>query len=297
MLAALLWNPIVAKELRSRMRGWHAAVLLTAYLCAVGGLGCLVYSDEIGISTNVVAIGSIGGTIFKVLAATVLVTVALVAPGLVGPAISGEREHQTLDLLLVTPLRPARIVIGKLVAALAFVVLLVVVSLPLLSVALLLGGVPLSEVLEALALTLVFAFTLGALSMLFSVVLRRVTASTVVSYLAMLALALGPIASGALYQRIAYPDGGVSRLAALVDSVSPPVGAASLLDSNESCGGTVLVPLGGGPTGPTVNCQSTTSLGPLGSVETWQATLAFDGAIAVAALGASVLFMRRQERR
>ena len=174
-MAAVTWNPIVTKELRSRMRGWHAFALLTGYLCVIGGLGWIVYDADIGSSGNIVGLGSTGAQVFRALAGVVMATVALVVPGLVGPTISGERERQTLDLLLVTPLGPARIVLGKLVAALAFVVLLVIACLPLFSVAFLLGGVGIAEVLEVVAFTLVGAITIGALSMLVSVLLRRVS--------------------------------------------------------------------------------------------------------------------------
>ncbi len=201
LLASLAWNPIVARELRSRMRGWHAAVLLTAYLCVIGSFGYLVYASSAATTGNVVQEGNAGAALFAAVAASVIATVALVVPGLVGPAISGERERQTLDLLLVTPLRPARIVIGKLAAALAFVAFLVVACLPLFSVSFLLGGVPLSKVFEAVAFALVLAFALGSVSILVSAALRRPAASTVVSYLALLVLVVGPLLGGYLWSR------------------------------------------------------------------------------------------------
>ena len=94
------------------------------------GTGVDLYDADIGSSGNIVGLGSTGAQVFRALAGVVMATVALVVPGLVGPTISGERERQTLNLLLVTPLGPARIVLGKLVAALAFVVLLVIACLP-----------------------------------------------------------------------------------------------------------------------------------------------------------------------
>ena len=240
-VAAVTWNPIVSKELRSRMRGWHAFALLTGYLCVIGGLGWIVYDSDIGSSGNVVGLGSTGAQVFRALAGVVMATVALVVPGLVGPTISGERERQTLDLLLVTPLGPGRIVLGKLIAALAFVVLLVIACLPLFSVAFLLGGVGIAEVLEVVAFTLVGAITIGALSMLISVLLRRVSSATVVSYLVMLALTVRPIAAGYLLNRALsepaqsgpapFSIAEVNGTTGIVEAVSPAVGAASLLDA------------------------------------------------------------------
>jgi len=307
VFSAVIWNPIVAKELRSRMRGWHAFALLTGYLCVIGALGWLVYDADIGSSGNIIGLGSTGAQVFRALAGIVMATVALVVPGLVGPTIAGERERQTLDLLLVTPLGPARIVLGKLMAALLFVVLLVVACLPLFSVAFLLGGVSLSEVLEAVALTLVGAITIGAVSMLISVAFRRVSSATVVSYLAMLALTVGPIAGGyALNRALAEPAQNgpapfaiaeINGTTGIVDAISPAVGAASLLDASD-CG--VVAPFFGSGVGVpiAIGCgpggQYVLNLGPLGTWQAWQATFLLDGVVAAAALGASVAVLGRR---
>ncbi len=307
-VAAVTWNPIVSKELRSRMRGWHAFALLTGYLCVIGGLGWIVYDADIGSSGNIVGLGSTGAQVFRALAGVVMATVALVVPGLVGPTISGERERQTLDLLLVTPLGPGRIVLGKLIAALAFVVLLVIACLPLFSVAFLLGGVGIAEVLEVVAFTLVGAITIGALSMLISVLLRRVSSATVVSYLVMLALTVGPIAAGYLLNRALsepaqsgpapFSIAEVNGTTGIVEAVSPAVGAASLLDASD-CG--VVAPFFGSGVGVpiVVGCgpggQYVVNMGPLGTWQAWEGTFLLDGVIAVGALSASVLLLNRRE--
>jgi ABC-type transport system involved in multi-copper enzyme maturation permease subunit len=298
---AVTWNPIVAKELRTRMRGWHAFALLTGYTCVIGALGWLVYNTDISSSGNAMGLSATGADVFRVLAVAVMATVALIVPGLVGPTISGERERQTLDLLLVTPLRSSTIVVGKLFAALYFVVFLVVACVPLFCVAFLLGGVSLAEVVEAVIFTLLGAFALGAISMLASVSLRQVSASTVVSYLAMLVLAVGPVAGGyALNRALNQPaQNGPAPFAVaqagtasgVVEALSPAVGAASLLDASD-CG--VVTPFfGSGIAVPvSLNCgpggQYSLVLGPLGTVQIWEAGLVLDGAIGLAALGASV---------
>ncbi|HXW80594.1 MAG TPA: ABC transporter permease [Acidimicrobiales bacterium] len=300
-LTAVTWNPIVAKELRSRMRGWHAFALLTGYTCVIGALGWLVYDTDISSSGSAMGLSATGANVFRVLAAAVMATVALIVPGLVGPAISGERERQTLDLLLVTPLRSSTIVVGKLFAALYFVVFLVVACVPLFCVAFLLGGVSWAEVVEAVIFTLLGAFTLGAISMLASVSLRQVAASTVVSYLAMLILAVGPVAGGyALNRALNQPaQNGPAPFAVaqsstgsgVVDALSPAVDAASLLDASD-CG--VVTPFFGSGIGVPVSMacgpggQYSLGLGPFGTVQIWQVGLVLDGAIGVIALAASV---------
>ena len=54
-------------------------------------------------------------------------------PAITAGSISGERERQTLDLMLTTRMSPMEIVLGKLFASLSTTLLLIVSSLPILS--------------------------------------------------------------------------------------------------------------------------------------------------------------------
>jgi len=44
-VAEALWNPIVAKEYRSRMRTWRSPVAMTVYILLLGGLGWAIFSS------------------------------------------------------------------------------------------------------------------------------------------------------------------------------------------------------------------------------------------------------------
>jgi len=307
LLARVLWNPIIAKELQTRMRGWHSMALLTGFLCVTGGFGYLVYSSAVAGSVSVVQVGAVGDDLFSALAVAVLVVIPLVVPGLVSPAISGEREHKTLDLLLVTPLHPARIVVGKLVAATAFVVLLIVAAVPLFSVAFLLGGVALSQVAELLCFALVGVVCIGSVGMFVSTAVRHTSTATVVAYLAMLALVAGPLVAGYALDRAFDPgsssnglDPGYQALSGapgVVYSLSPLVGADGVLQ-NGACNTDALsfpAPFSGTAFGCGSASLYTTDLGPLGTWRTWELTLLAEGALTVAALGGSVWLLRRRD--
>lgn len=302
-LSRLAWNPIVGKEIRARMHGWHAAVIVTGYLCVVGAVGYLGYSGIESSASDVVQVGGTGSSLFTGLAATVMATAALIVPGLVAPSIAGERERETLDLLLVTPLGSARIVLGKLIAAIAFVIVLVLACLPLFAVAYLLGGVGLREVLEFAVFILVGTACLGALSMLASAALRRVTAATVVAYLAALVVAAGPFVAAYAWQAAVTPNQPVvtgSGGQGTLEAISPVMGADALINGNSPCGtGGLVTPYTGNLAPPVVNTCSgpgdySTTMGPLGSWPTWVTSLTFDGVIAAGAVGASVLLLRRK---
>jgi ABC-type transport system involved in multi-copper enzyme maturation permease subunit len=208
----LFWNPIVAKEVRSRMRTWRAPMVLLAFLAILGAVGYTAYQSTAPDVSTSSDMGRVGNAVFGSLAAALIVLVGFIVPGLVGGAISGERERQTLDLLMVTPVRPLRIVVGKLFSSLLYVLFLVVAAIPLFSIVFVLGGVALSQVVAVMVVTLVTVLAFGSLAMLCSAVMRRTTASTVSSYLAAFLLVVAPLIAGALIATSRNNGGGSSGI-------------------------------------------------------------------------------------
>jgi ABC-type transport system involved in multi-copper enzyme maturation permease subunit len=194
-------NPVLARELKQRMRGRHVWLVVSLYLVILVLILRWVYDaasrdssfDQFGGGVNVLASAAAGRAIFQWLLFFMLLLVCFIVPGLTAGAISGERERQTLIALQLTLLRPRSIVFGKLLASLAFVVLLIVASLPLLTVPFLVGGVSLSEVVKGLVMVLATAVTLACLTLACSALLRRTQAATVVAYGVVLAMVLGTL--------------------------------------------------------------------------------------------------------
>ena len=91
---------------------------------------------------------------------------------LLSDAISGEIRQRTLEDLLVTPIRAVHIVLGKLLSRLLQVVLLLAISLPVLAVVRVFGGVPWDYVVSGLCITLSAAVFAGSLSLLCSILYR-----------------------------------------------------------------------------------------------------------------------------
>lgn len=114
----------------------------------------------------------------------------LVAPAMTAGSISGERERQTLDLLLVTNTGPVKLVLGKLLESFSFLALLVMCSLPMLSLVLITGGATLAQVLISVAFLLLTALAALSVGLVCSSLFQRTVTSTVVSYLSVFALGL-----------------------------------------------------------------------------------------------------------
>ncbi|NOZ28845.1 MAG: ABC transporter permease [Chloroflexi bacterium] len=192
---SLRWNPVIIKELRARMRGARAFVILTGFLLLLGlflyGLYQALVSGQRYWGGGAPLGAMIGRSLFISLALFELFVVCFITPALTSGAISGERERKTLDILLVTPLSPWSILWGKLVASLSYVLLLILAAVPMASLIFLFGGVTLADMLRALAILLLCALTFGVLGLFFSVWLRRSGRAMVASYVILLLLAVG----------------------------------------------------------------------------------------------------------
>lgn len=228
-------NPVLSRELLQRMRGPRAFIVLTLYLLV---LSLIVWAMYEGVSRNsssfagpdVEQIAGLGRSVFQTLLFCVLTLVCFIVPGVTAGAIAGERERQTLVSLQVTLLRSRSILLGKLIASLAFVVLLILATLPLAGVTFLLGGVEPDEVLRGTGMVLVVAFVLACLSLLCSTFLRRTQGATVMSYALVLALVLGTFV--AFGMQAAFSRGSAVDNQ-LVLQVNPYMAVASVLDRSD----------------------------------------------------------------
>jgi ABC-type transport system involved in multi-copper enzyme maturation permease subunit len=111
-----------------------------------------------------------------------LFMVSLIGPTLTAGAIASEREHQTFEILRATALSARSLVLGKLGASLAYLLLLIVAALPIESIAFLLGGVALEEVLVSSLMLVVTALFYCSLGLFFSSFMKRTTSANVASY-------------------------------------------------------------------------------------------------------------------
>lgn len=179
-------NPVIAKELRGRMRGRQAFITITVYLLLISAILALIYL------TTMLGTGNtfwtpefrqgLGKAVFGTVILMELSLIPFIAPGLTSGAIAAEREHRTFDLLRTTLLSARAFVLGKLGAAFAFLLLLIFAALPLESIAFMLGGVGLEELLVSTLMLIVTAVYFCTLGLFFSSLMKRVLPATVASY-------------------------------------------------------------------------------------------------------------------
>lgn len=190
--AMQFWNnPMLTKELRSRMRGWRSPLTIAAYLVVLGGVGCAYFLLQ-SYQARYGGLGpQIGLQMFMILSTFQLLLVAFITPAFTVGAISGERERQTFDLLMCTRLTPWSIVFGKLFSGTAYSLLLLVAGLPVLSIVFLLGGISLGSLAMTFVVLLANAITFAVIGLFCSALFRRTQVSTIVAYGAVFFLIIG----------------------------------------------------------------------------------------------------------
>ncbi|MGD9721805.1 MAG: ABC transporter permease subunit [Pirellulales bacterium] len=184
----LVENPVLQRELLVNLRMVRAFLLLLFYLGMLGVVVLLAWPQErhLDLTTNPEASKRLINLVFL----GQYMLASMMAPSFAAGTITGEKERMSYEMLLASPLRPGAIVLGKLLASLCHLMLLIFASLPIVMLCLPLGGVSIYEALAAYFGLFVSVITFGMISLAASSYFRRTSASLLVSYLLILPLAL-----------------------------------------------------------------------------------------------------------
>lgn len=188
-------NPVYRQESRVSARSFRLPLII---LSCNSLLALVALLDMYSMVTQVKATAEIQYSSFLSLyifgAAIEFAMLLLIVPALTAGSISGERERQTLNLLLTTRMTPADIVLGKLMSCLSTVFLLVVSSFPILALVFVYGGVTGRDILLLLVSFGSTALLAGSIGICCSSVFKRTTIATAVSYCTLAVLVLGTMA-------------------------------------------------------------------------------------------------------
>lgn len=184
---AMLWKELGVEPnlqfLTSRSRTfWFCALLLLVTVYVLSYVYILRYEKPSDAAINVLHFFSVGPTCF------VFLCIAIRASGL----ISREREQQTLDSLLTTPLKRSEILVAKGLGSIWSTRVVWLLLPAVWIVGLLSGQIHLSGFLLQIAAVLVFSIFFASLGLWFSMTCRTTTRATLFTLLAALVLLLGP---------------------------------------------------------------------------------------------------------
>ncbi len=179
--------PVYQKESMTSSRTTRLTVIVMVFnliLSLVGLLQLLLTVNGSGYYGDM-SYGSLL-QMYTLVAAFEAAFILFIVPALTAGSISGERERQTLDLLLCTRLRPVDIIVGKLLSCLSIVFVLMFSSLPVLALVYIYGGISVWDLAVLFGCLMVTTLYIGGVSILFSALVKKTTVATVLSYLAVI---------------------------------------------------------------------------------------------------------------
>lgn len=275
----LVLNPVLDKEFRSRMRTWKSPLLISLYLGTLALITLGYYWTQ---QQRVFYSGfgpDVGPQIYVTLTIFQLMLVSFVTPAFTAGVISGEREKQTLDLLICTRLSATSIILNKLLASIAYILLLIISSLPFFGVVYFFGGVLLSEIAQVFLVYLMTALTFGAVGVFCSTIFRKTQVSVVVTYVIVFFFLAGTAAITAFLVNVRPNFGGIPAFAYLNPLVALystfPGSFAQGMPLNFGIGSSRMVGLNA----------------PVSSLQPWHYNFIGDGIIIVVLLFIAVLLL------
>src|SRR3954471_6947699 len=165
-------NPILLRVVEAGGRRRRDLFIRCAYL------GLLVFvvitslisgQGQISSGASLNDLAKMSDKIFHSMSYLQLGLVALLAPIFTAGAITQEKDSQTYDILLSTPLTNGQIVLGSLLSRLFFVVALLVSGIPVFSITQVFGGVAISAIAYSFAIAAATAFVTGSIAMAIAV--------------------------------------------------------------------------------------------------------------------------------
>jgi ABC-type transport system involved in multi-copper enzyme maturation permease subunit len=135
-------------------------------------------------------------TFFSVFSFLQVLAVVVAGPAMAAGTIASEREHRTIEYLFASTLTNAEIIFGKLLARLMQLGYLVLAGMPILFIAMLMGGIAPEAIVVLTIVTLSTALTVSIVSITISVWTARARDAVMRAYLVLIiALILPPLIS------------------------------------------------------------------------------------------------------
>lgn len=176
-------NPIYKRERTVGSRSIRLPMILTVFNSILALVALLnMYSMVSQVEVTAEIQYSAFMELYTFGAMIVFAMILFIMPALTAGSISGERERQTLDLLLSTQVTGLEVAAGKLMASMYNVLLLLISSLPVMALSFVYGGIGLWDLAFLILSFLASALFTASIGICFSALCRRTTMATALSY-------------------------------------------------------------------------------------------------------------------
>ena len=177
----MMQNPVYSREMKVSSRSIRLPLIIVLFNGILSMVTLLnMYSAVAQVESTAVIQYSSFMDMYEFVTTIEFILLMFIVPAVTAASISGERERQTLELMLTTQMTASQVVIGKLMSALSTLLLLIVSSFPAVAMVFVYGGITWQDILSLLMCYITVAFFAGSLGICFSALFKR---STISSYL------------------------------------------------------------------------------------------------------------------
>lgn len=223
-------NPVLRKDLLGLLRLPRVAAIQIAFVAVLAFM--VLTSWPQGGVLAVAAQGRDDLLLGVIVGQLVLLT--LFVPGIAATAIVGERDANTLEMLYASRLSAGQIVMGKVLSAISFPILLIITGLPFVALLVWRGDVNVEKLVYSYLILVVSALFLAMVSLTISAFSRQTSSALVVAYIAVLVLCGGVLVpaslilreSSGIFAQILHYARGLSPVAAALSVLRPDAGNA-----------------------------------------------------------------------
>lgn len=183
-------NPILVRVVYGASRRTRHLWLRTGYLGAL--LVVVLFSmgtSLSGVEASLSDLAKAASQTFTRVSQVQLALMCFLAPVFTASAITQERDAQTFNILLATPLSNAQIVFGSLMSRLYFLMILLIASVPIFLMTMIYGGVTMTQVIQSFALSASTAVLTGSIA-IFVAMIGVGTRRTIFSFYLLIGLYL-----------------------------------------------------------------------------------------------------------
>ncbi len=188
----MMRNPVFSREMKVNSRSVRLPVIILLFNGILSLVTLLnMYSAVAQVRTTAAIQYSSFMDMYEFVTTIEFILLMFIVPAVTASSISGERERQTLELMLTTQMTAFQVVIGKLMSALSTLLLLIVSSFPAVAMVFVYGGITWGDAVSLLLCYITVAFFAGSVGLCFSALFKRSTISTVVTYGVLVAVVAG----------------------------------------------------------------------------------------------------------
>ena len=189
-------NAVLFKDMSIDMKRPKILILMMIFngLVFLTAGGFMIYIEAAGIGGENINYRALAIMLIVLIAEEACALFAVV-PALTANTISGEKERQTLDVLLTTRMTPFEIVLGKYLSVLSLGIILVLSTFPFLALVFIYGGLNFLQLFGLVAVLILEVAYIAVFGVFFSSLTKKTVFAVILSYIILGALLGGTLAA------------------------------------------------------------------------------------------------------